>query len=160
MNEKAEGKVNSFIESVNSLFAEIESWIAATSLKGIRQEIEISEEASGRYSVDKLTLENNERKKIAEFIPIATFIIGGNGRVDLIGTIDKVIIVNLEIDGSAMTTTITAGGYTETRTTSFYIGIEKPGWYWIEDGKRGKANFFTKELFIELLREVSDYELN
>ena len=159
MTENATEKVNSFIESVDKLFTEIESWIASTNLKGVQQEIEITEEASGRYIVKKLTLEDEKEKKIAELLPIGTFIIGGNGRIDLVGTIDKAIIVNLETGGPSMTTTMTAGDYTETQTTSFYIGIDRQGWYWIEDSKRGKANLFTKDLFVELLREVSDYEL-
>jgi len=160
MTENAAGKVSSFIESVDKLFTEIELWIASTNLKGVWQEIEITEEASGRYIVKKLTLEDEKGKKIAEFLPVGTFIIGGNGRIDLVGTIDKAIIVNLETGGPSMITTMTAGDYTETRATSFYIGIDQQGWYWIEDRKRGKANLFTKDLFVELLREVSDYELN
>lgn len=159
MNEKVAGEVKSFIDSVNRLFSEVEAWIASTKLKGTRQEIEISEEASGKYKVDKLTLVDEGGKKMAELLPIGTFIIGGNGRIDLNGTIDKAIIVNLEVGGPSMSTTISVGGQTETRTTSFYKGIDKQGWYWIEDKRRGKANLFTRELFSELLREVSDYEL-
>lgn len=159
MTEKAAGEVRSFVASVDRLFAEVESWIAPTRLKGTRQEIEISEEASGKYKVNKLTLVDEGGKKIVEFLPIGTFIIGGNGRIDLNGTIDKAIIVNLEAGGPSMTTTITVGAQAETRTTSFYKGIDKQGWYWIEDKRRGKANLFTKDLFVELLREVSDYEL-
>ena len=160
MNENAAGKVSSFVDSVDRLFAEIESWIASTNLKGIQQEIEISEEASGKYKVNKLTLQDEDGKKIAEFLPVGTFIIGGNGRIDLNGTIDKAIIVNLKTGGPSMTTTTAVGDHAETRTTSFYEGINQQGWYWIEDRRRGKANFFTKDLFVELLREVSDYELS
>lgn len=159
MNEKVAEDVKAFVDSVNNLFSEIESWIAKTKLNGTRQETEISEEASGKYKVNKLTLTDEAGKKIAEFVPVGTFIIGGNGRIDLNGTIDKAILVNLEVGGPSMTTTITVGGQAETRTTRFYKGIDKQGWYWIEDKRRAKANFFTKELFIELLREVSDYEL-
>jgi hypothetical protein len=159
MNEKVAGEVKAFVDSTNNLFSEIESWIAETKLKGTRQETKISEEASGEYKVNKLTLIDESGKKIAEFVPVGTFIIGGNGRIDFKGTIDKAIIVNLEVGGPSMTTTVTVGGQDETRTTIFYKGIDKQGWYWIEDKRRGKANFFTKELFIELLREVSDYEL-
>jgi len=159
MNEKTAGEVNSFVDSVNRLFTEIESWIASTPLNGVRQEIEISEEASGRYKVDKLAIVDEVGKKIADLQPIGAFIIGGNGRIDLNGTIDKAILVNLEAGGPSMTTTITVGGQPETRTTYFYKGIGQQGWYWVEDKRRGKANFFTKDLFVELLREVSDYEL-
>ncbi len=158
MNEDISGRVSSFIESVNRLFAEIESWIAQTNLEGIQEETEISEEASGKYTIKKLTLEDKEKKKIAEFLPIGTFIIGGNGRVDMVGRIDKAIIVNLETDAS-MTTRMNVGDYTETRTVSFFEGVDQRGWYWIENSKRGKANLFTKDLFMELLREVSDYEI-
>ncbi len=159
MNEKVAEAVTTFVDSVNNLFSEIESWIAQSNLKGTRQETEISEEASGKYKVNKLTLTDKDGKRIAEILPVGTFIIGGNGRVDLNGTIDKAIIVSLEAGGPSMTTTTTVGGQAETRTTRFYKGIENQGWYWIEDKRRGKANLFTKELFTELLREVSDYEL-
>ncbi len=76
------------------------------------------------------------------------------------GTIDKAIIVNLKTGGPSMTTTNTVGGRTEVQTTSFYKGIDQEGWYWIEDARRGKANFFSKDQFVELLQEVSDYELS
>jgi len=159
MNKKTAGEVNSFVDSVNSLFTEIESWIASTPLRGIRQEIEILEEASGLYKANRLAIVDEGGKKIADLQPIGTYIIGGNGRIDLNGTIDKVILVNLEAGGPSMTTTITVGGQPEKRTTPFYKGVDQQGWYWIEDKRRGKANLFTKDLFVELLREVSDYEL-
>ncbi|OQY44016.1 MAG: hypothetical protein B6240_11250 [Desulfobacteraceae bacterium 4572_87] len=160
MDVNVAGKVKTFVESVSKLFAEIESWIALTNIKGIRQEIEISEETSGSYKVNKFILEDETGKKIVEFLPIGTFIIGGNGRIDLNGTIDKAIIVNLKTGGPSMTTTNTVGGRTEVQTTSFYKGIDQEGWYWIEDARRGKANFFSKDQFVELLQEVSDYELS
>lgn len=159
MNENVASKVIPYVESVNSFFDEVESWIMSSPLKGIRQEIEISEEYSGSYKVSKLTLHDASGKTIAEFIPVGSFIIGGNGRIDLNGTIDKAIIVNLEADGPSMKTTMTVGNHSDTSKTAFYKGIGKQGWYWIEDRRRGKANFFDKDLFCELLREVSDYEL-
>ncbi|HBG06492.1 MAG: hypothetical protein A2075_17210 [Geobacteraceae bacterium GWC2_58_44] len=117
------------------------------------------EEASGLYKANRLAIVDEGGKKIADLQPIGTYIIGGNGRIDLNGTIDKVILVNLEAGGPSMTTTITVGGQPEKRTTPFYKGVDQQGWYWIEDKRRGKANLFTKDLFVELLREVSDYEL-
>ncbi len=160
MNEKTEGQVRAFVESVNIFFNKIESWIASSPLKCIRQEIEISEEYSGRYKVGKLTLQNESGKKIAEFIPVGAFIIGGNGRIDMNGTIDKAIIVNLEAGGPSVTSTVTVGNRLETSKNTFYKGIDKQGWYWVENGRRGKADFLDKYLFIELLHEVSDYEFS
>ena len=158
MNKNTAGEINSFVDSVNNLFTEVESWIASTPLRGIRQEIEISEEDSGMYKANMLAIVDEGGKRIADLKPIGTHIIGGNGRIDLNGTIDKVILVNLEEGGPSMTTTITVGGHPETRKIPFYKGIDQQGWYWIEDKRRGKPNLFTKDLFVELLREVSDYE--
>lgn len=159
MKENTAETVKSYVEAVNRLFDDVESWIKSLSLNGIRQEIEISEESSGSYKVRKLILHDESGKKIAEFMPVATFIIGGNGRIDLNGTIDKAIIVNIEVGGPSLTTTLATGGQTDTQTSLFYKGIDKQGWYWIENGRRGKANYFDKKLFVELLKEVSDYEL-
>jgi hypothetical protein len=97
---------------------------------------------------------------VAGLVPVGTFIIGGKGRIDLNGTIDKAIIVNLEVGGPSMTMTVTVGDHSEPpRKSFFYEGIERQGWYWIENRRRGKANFMDKKLFRELLMEVSDYEL-
>ncbi len=160
MTEKTADQVKAFIKSVSNFFDEVESWIASSSLKSIRQEIEISEEYSGSYKVGKLILQDESGKKIAELIPVGAFIIGGKGRIDMNGTIDKAIIVNLDAGGQSVTATITIGDHSETSKTAFYNGIDKQGWYWIENGRRGKADFLNKYLFIELLQEVSDYEFS
>jgi hypothetical protein len=158
MDHNIAGKVDFFIDAVNSLFAEIKSWLAQTNLEGMQEKTEISEEAFGTYALVKMTIEDKEKKKIAELLPIGAFIIGGDGRVDMVGKIDKAILVFLETDAS-MKIQMNAGDSIETTTFPFFEGVERPGWYWIENGRRGKANLFTRELFIELLREVSDYEI-
>lgn len=159
MNKNTSDKVGLFVDSVRRLFAEVESWVAQTDLSATQQEIEITEEFSGKYIAKKLAVEDNKKKKIAEFLPIGAFIIGGNGRVDMVGRVDKAILVNLDPDQPSMTSTMVVGDDTETQTVSFYEGVDRRGWYWIEDGRRGRANLFTKDLFIELLGEVSDYEI-
>lgn len=159
MDENVSRKVRSFITSVNKLFAEVESWIAQTPLTGTQEEVKICEEYSGIYVAKKLSIEDDKKKEIVEFLPIGAFIIGGNGRIDMLGRIDKAILVHLDPGTPSMTTTMVAGEDAETRNSSFYKGIDRKGWYWIENGKRGKANLFTQELFIELLGEVSDYEI-
>ena len=180
MNEKPADQVKAFVESVNIFFAEVESWIASSSLKSIRQEIEISEEYSGAYKVSKLMLQDESGKKVAEFVPVGAFIIGGRGRIDMNGTIDKAVIVNLGIisleevslecpycfnpvsEGQKICKICggTVENYSVPLKTAFYKGIDKEGWYWIENARRGKAHFLNYELFIELLQEVSDYEFS
>ncbi len=36
--------------------------------------------------------------------------------------------------------------------------VGQDGWYWIEDKRLGKTHAVNKELFLDLLAEVSDYE--
>lgn len=158
MDQNVDKEVEFFIHAVDSLFTEIQSWLAETNLEGMQEETKISEEACGTYALKKMVVEDKGKKKIAEFLPVGAFIIGGDGRVDMVGRIDKAILVHLGKD-APMNTQMMDGDSTETKTVPFFEGVERPGWYWIENARRGKANLFTRELFIELLREVSDYEI-
>jgi len=164
MNKTIENSVKSFVDSVNNLFADVESWISnlqqkkGIQLKSRREEIRITEEGSGTYVVQKLIIEDSKGKKIADLIPIGASVIGARGRIDLNGTYDKAVLVDLEKGGPSLTTTIKVGNEEKTSTTSFYKNIEESGWHWIEDKRRGKAHHIDSKLFFELLEEVSDYE--
>ena len=160
MKKNEEKQVAHFVESVSSFFSEVESWILSSPLKVGIEEIQITEENAGSYKINKHKIQDESDKKVADLVPIGTFIIGANGRIDLNGTIDRVVIVHLEINSPAMTTKVTVGNHRKTPTTYFYKGIEKSGWYWIEDSRRSKAHFMDRKLFCELLKEVSDYELD
>jgi hypothetical protein len=39
-----------------------------------------------------------------------------------------------------------------------FSGVVEDGWYWIEDPHFRKARRVDRELFVDLLQEVSDYE--
>jgi len=157
MYEKASDQVESFRKAVEYLFTEIDSWLAASPLKTRREDMQINEEASGAYNIQKLLIEDAAGKKIAELVPVAAFVIGADGRVDLDGKYDKTIIIYAEAGGPSFTTSITHGGRTETSTISLFKGIDKKGWYWIEDNRLGRAHCLDKKLFFDLLDGVSDY---
>jgi len=158
MDDKKKSILQQFLDSIAELYSQIDNWLGSTSLRATRQKVEIVEEACGAYKVQKLTISDPGGTTIADIVPIGAWIIGAKGRVDLIGRRDKVILVNLEKGGPAMTTTINCGAYEETSATKFYTGVEEAGWYWIEDRRLGKARKIDKELFYGLLAEVSDYE--
>ena len=144
MREKAKKQVESYVKSVAGLFSEVESWIATKNLRARHLEIEINEESAGVYKIDSLRLETVEGKEIADLTPVGAFVIGANGRIDLNGNIDKVIIVNLVKTGPALRSSVTTANQTATSSRSFYKGIEKSGWYWIEDKLRGKAHYGSR----------------
>jgi len=158
MNEQRAIILERFLKSIDTLYDNISSWLSPYGSSTLQEEIEIIEEASGTYKANKLTIQDEKKETIASIMPVGAWVIGANGRVDLIGKLDKVIIVNLEKGGPTLSTTVKVGDHQETATRQFYKGIKESGWYWIEDKRRGKAHLLDKELFLELLSEVSDYE--
>jgi hypothetical protein len=140
------------------LFTAIDTWVSDTGMKLRREEITINEEQSGQYIASRLIIEDASGKKVADISPVAAFVIAADGRLDLNGTVDKAIIVRLQQGGPSFTTSVHHGNQTDTNTTYLYKGVDKNGWYMIDDSRRAKAHFVDKELFFELLSEVSDYE--
>lgn len=153
-------QVLKYLQEVEMLFADINKWVSGTGLKLRREEININEEQSGQYTASRLIIEDASGKKVADISPIAAFVIAADGRLDMNGTVDKAIIVNLLSGGPSMTTTIRHGNQTDVSTRQLYKGVDKSGWYMIDESRRAKAHFFDKELFFDLLAEVSDYELS
>ncbi len=147
-----------FVNGISKLYENIQNWLASTNLQGSREEIELEEQACGAYKAEKLSIGKGDGTKVAELVPVAANVIGAGGRVDLVGRLDRVILVKLGKDAPSGTVEAKSGGYEETVEKEFFNGVEEAGWYWIEDKRRGKAHKLDKSLFFELLTEVSDYE--
>jgi len=158
MNEEKDQILQNFLASIASLYADIDSWLDNTQLKTFREEIELREEACGAYKSQKLSIIKADGTRVADIIPVGAWVIGARGRADLKGKRDEVILVDLEEGGPKIISTVKWGDHEETSETKFYNGIKEAGWYWVEDRRRGKAHRIDKELFYELLTEVSDYE--
>lgn len=158
MDEKKEQMVQHFLKSMTELYENIRSWLDIASLQtSPLEEIELREEAYGAYKAQKMTIQDADGITIADIMPVGAGVIGASGRVDLVGKYDRVIIVLLE-KGGPIITTMDSGG--KPSVTRFYKDIKEAGWYWIEDRRRGKAHKIDKEIFYELLTEVSDYEFS
>ncbi len=158
MDEHGRKTLDRFLKDIDELYVNIISWLDTSELTTFTEQIELREEASGAYKIRKLIIHDKKKETIADITPVSARVIGANGRVDSLGKYDKAIILKLEKNDSPSITTIPVGDHKEATSTQFYKGIEKAGWYWIEDRRRGKAHFLNKELFLELLSEVSDYE--
>ncbi len=150
--------VLSFLSESEELYADIEQWLAGTELKTHREATSINEEASGQYLANRLIIEDEAGKKIADVSPVAAFVIAADGRLDMNGTVGKANIVHLQQGGPSITTTIHAGSQTESSTRYMYKGVDKSGWYMIDNSLNAKAHFIDKIQFFKLLDEVSDYE--
>jgi hypothetical protein len=157
MNPRTHTELQSFLGKVHRLLSEMESWCASENLSSQRTPISISEEEYGHYNTDQLKISTKAGKHIADVTPIGASILGANGRIDIKGPHDKIILVDLDAGGP--TATVIEDGVS-TRTRHFYKGIDTPGWYWIDNRASSRGHKLDRDLFLNLLAEVSDHERN
>jgi hypothetical protein len=158
MNERSQVVPEHFRTSLARLLADIETWARHQELEVSRCQVTLNEEVYGQYEADKLCLHDSSGKIIAEVVPVAASVIGAKGRVDMVGALDQVILVDLDAGGPAITTTVVVNGQRESRTKPLYRGIQDAGWYWIESHKLSRGRKLDEALFFDLLAEVSDHE--
>ncbi len=123
MNKKSKKEFDIYKKNIDILFKNIEKWLKPSKLKISRSKIEINEEAAGKYKIDKLKINDNNKKNVADVVPIAAWVIGANGRVDLVGKYDRTILVNLEKDKSENSIS-----ETNKKESTLYNSINKSGW--------------------------------
>lgn len=151
-------KPTDFLQSVETLYQQIECWGSSDGLQFARNNMQINEEAYGPYTAEKLAVLDAHGNQIAEFIPKGASIIGAKGRVDLVGNVDSAILVEWDEGGPSITTTIDDGGNKHTKTVPVYRDVGEAGWYWVESRKLARAHRFDEYLFFDLLPSVSEYE--
>lgn len=160
MNAKARKKLDEFIARVNTLYSEVGSWLENEPFSTRKETIEINEKLAGKYEIESLTISDNEGILIAELRPIGAWIIAAEGRVDIIGKSDNENLVYIVSDGPHVTMQEkTENQKIQRSSRPIFKGIEGSGWYWIESKRLGRARLLDKNLFIDLMSVVSDYEL-
>ena len=134
MNESAKEYLDCFIQETDILFSKIIKWSNNLQLDWKSSTISITEDICGTYSIDKLILLSERGEKIVEIIPIAAFILGAFGRIDINGTFDSITILYLKKGGPSMERTEYDMNNKPiiTRTHYFYKGIDESGWYWMK----------------------------
>lgn len=159
MDEKARAILSEYLKNISVFYTMVKEWLKDKSLFCEETDLNINEKASGEYTTKKLIIFKDTDHQIAEICPVGAWTIGANGRMDLIGDFDQQILIYLK---TKKLTTIPSDeepcDVPEDHHSAYYKGIRKAGWYWIEDRRLGKAHALSKELFLDLLAEVSDYE--
>lgn len=161
MDKENRAFLDEYLENVSECYRMVGEWLKEESLSCKQIDHEIHEEASGRYTTQKLLIYKNESNRIAEMVPVGAWVIGADGRIDLIGNFDQQILIYLKEAKKIRTSvTISMNGDehpdASKNSLSLYKGFEKAGWYWIEYTRFGKVRALNKDLFFELLSEVSD----
>ena len=150
--------IRDFRQHVNTLYHSVREWLDSPNLSAKAGSVHLNEEAVGRYEVPLLSILAHGRQ-IAELRPVGLSIVGARGRVDLVGTFDSIPLLYLLQGGGAITSTVSAGGKVLDRSSRpLFHGVQRSGWYWIEDKKVGVARLLDRSLFQEVLARVSDYE--
>ncbi len=155
MEQLADTK-SEFLLALDDLYSEVENWVESLGLETVRGEKPIREEEFGTYTAPTLQIRRGERM-VATLDPVGASIVGADGRVDLKGRVTSEIISLFE----KARPTIALPGMLEEETTArhahpFYPEITTPGWYWIEFRVRGRARRMSRELFVDLMRRVSN----
>jgi len=151
MNLQKEIILNTFINSINQLYSDIHTWLQSTELMLSKEQHEIIEDFSGPYHVDILNIYDKTKELLGSLKPVSAKVVAAHGRIDLIGLLDRVVLIYYQ--KNELETNQKDG------VSIFYKGMDQAGWYWVEDSRRQKAHLLNKELFFELLTEISDYVL-
>jgi lysyl-tRNA synthetase class II len=125
-------KKDDWLEKLNKLYADIESWLNdfekdVISIKYIDKEI--NEEHIGMYSARKMILRIADEQVVLD--PVGTLLIGAAGRVDMIGKNGKVkfVLVPASSKGIQIKVTIKAEGEPE-KAAEDTQNTAKEDWVW------------------------------
>lgn len=142
----------SYIKALDNLYQNIDSWLEPTELsaKITKNNVKLNEEATGTYYAPQLTILYGQNKSIATLEPVAAHVLGANGRVDLVGLYDRAYMLYFN---DLNTKPVNQQG-----VLLLNPGVTKPGWYWIPNRINENDHLLDKDVFKQLITEVSDYE--
>jgi len=160
MRSETQSRQAEYIARLEGLYSSVDKWIEDMGLTLSRSSIELNEEVAGRYEVPAAAILDAEGRKVAELLPLGAWIIGAEGRVDLVGPLDRASLVYLRRSGPHIDMKeANATGNLKDWSRPLFQGVDRAGWYWIEDRRLGRAHPVTKRLFLDIVAEVSDHGL-
>ncbi len=154
MYDKSKMILDEYLKNISLFYTMVAEWANNKSFFFKEVQHNIHEKASGEYTTKKLLVYKEKNNQIAEICPVGAWIIGANGRIDLIGNFDQQILIYLKKNKPAENSPPIS--INQEGSHFFHKGVDQDGWYWIEDKKLGKAHAVNKDLFFDLLAEVSD----
>jgi hypothetical protein len=151
----AKAQVGIYQKRLGQLFKQIPEWLKGTGIRLKERQISINEGFPDSYKAKALDLVDSG-KLIVKVTPAGFRIIGAEGRVDFVGALDTQSVVYLVNGGPAVPAASGSDGMVRKRP--LYSGVKGSGWCWIENARLGRAKRLTRQLFRDLVKEVSDYE--
>ncbi len=137
-----ESQKGRYLQRVNQLYTNIQHWLQNQPLQIHVSDLEI-EEVLGRYQVPQLAIATTQGDLLAEFQPAGAAVMLAEGAIEVKGWLDQEYLVYMK--------------HSDPQT--FYTGIERDGWYWIEQRLAATTHFISdKNSLLQLITWVSDYE--
>ena len=154
-------KVEKFLNKLNELYCQIENFVNKYGLKYRYEEIQIYEEYAGKYFAKEMYV-SRDGEFVFKLKPIGAYIIGADGRVDMIGTLDTKVIVYLEklykMEFTVSTELRNKEELVSTSSIPLYDGYEGPGWY--ISSERKKILPLNDQNICSILEEISEFSIN
>jgi hypothetical protein len=135
-----------YVERIEQLYIKIRNWLGETNLIIIETPIYILEQIAD-YKVTGLLIKTASGKTLAEIKPAAASVIIAEGKIDVVGWLGTEYLLYMLKHRPEL-------------GTALYKGINQDDWYWIEDSYRNRAHRIEKNLLLELITLVSDYEFD
>ncbi len=147
-----EAKQRNYLEKVGQFYRQVQDWIQNDFYFAITEKSPILD-TIGTYPVNVLSIYRKNRQKaaLADLFPQGIAVFMGDGLIELKGIFGTEWIIYMLKDG------IIIDNEHDT-VTHIYQGIEKDGWYWLEESEETKPHLMNKALFFNLLSLVSDYD--
>jgi hypothetical protein len=129
----------------------IEFWLKNTVLRTQRNKFTLTEELFRSYNA--FTLKT--------LLPVGADVIGAEGRIDILGTVDQQGLLYLAAGGPQFNVTMGMGPSATRVPHRVFKNVTDDGWYWLENVRLGHARLLDEALFKDLLKGVADlYELS
>jgi hypothetical protein len=119
-------RVNRWRSEVKKLYGQISVWVPRYDPAALfhHETTTLNEQRSGPYAMDVMRIDSGGRSAVLE--PIALWVVGADGRVDLSGV----------------------GG------REIFVLDEGRGWFWVSNDQVERLRPMTEELFMQLLKAV------
>jgi hypothetical protein len=146
-----------YVQRVATFLQEVSGWCRDHELTVEYGAVTLREELVAPYEAASLKI-SKDAASLAKLVPVASRVIGAQGRVDLVGRLARHPLLYYFENGLTLWTKNEADEKPESSAPKRkYLGADGEGWYWIEAGIR-RPKLVNKSLFLDLLTDVSDYE--
>lgn len=151
--------IETFRARVAALYDDMRIWIANEEGLSASVASSVIRESVGEYEIERLLL-SYSGCTVAEIAPVGASVVASAGRVDVLGSVDRAMLLYFESEPAIRSVlTDDSGRVVRNAKYRLFRGYLGPGWYWAIDARHREARRFDEAAFLEVLAEVSDFDV-